>query len=71
MMRVTAPKKEADVIVNKLRSGEHVKRMNILTHPVTATKIEISPKPVFKATFNVEAVNTPGILYKGEGGRLT
>jgi glycine cleavage system transcriptional repressor len=62
MMRVAAPKPDADQITQKLSK---VGGMSVITHPVTAERAnQIVPKPVWKANFSVEGVNHPGLVYK-------
>jgi glycine cleavage system transcriptional repressor len=62
MMRVAAPKPDADQITQKLGK---VGGMSVITHPVTAERAnQVVPKPAWKANFNVEGVNHPGLVYK-------
>ncbi len=62
MMRVAAPKPDADQITQKLTK---VGGMSVVTHPVSAERSnQVVPPAVFKADFSVEGVNHPGLVYK-------
>lgn len=61
MMRVAAPKPDAETITKKLSK---VGGMSVITHPVTAERAnQIVPKPVFKANFSVEGVRDDVYMY--------